>query len=85
MGKAKLLDVDAQLNKLAGVSRDALGMDEVKAILALSIDQLMPELRAAWQKLGVFEGDFSAEAAARPFLKTRTPRPRLPSWNSTIS
>ena len=64
LGKAKLLDVDAQLNKLTGVSRDTLGMDEVKAVLALSIDQLTPELCAAWQKLGVFEGDFSAEAAA---------------------
>ena len=64
LGKATLLDVDDQLDKLAEVGRDALGMDEVKAVLALSIDQLTPELRAAWQKLGVFEGDFSTEAAA---------------------
>ncbi|MEM9627947.1 MAG: tetratricopeptide repeat protein [Pseudomonadota bacterium] len=64
LGKAKLLDADAQLAKLADVGRDALGMDEVKAVLALSIDQLTPELRAAWQKLGVFEGDFSVAAAA---------------------
>lgn len=64
LGKAKLLDVEVQLAKLAEVSRDALGMDEVKAVLALSTDQLTPELRATWQKLGVFEGEFSTAAAA---------------------
>lgn len=64
LGKAPLLNVETQLQKLAQVGRDALGMDEVKAVLAQSLDQLTPELRAAWQKLGVFEGDFSAAAAA---------------------
>ncbi len=64
LGKAPLLDVDTQLMKLSAVGRDALGMEEVKAILSQSLDQLTPELRTAWQKLGVFEGDFSAAAAA---------------------
>jgi len=64
LGKATLLDVEAQLRKLAQVRRDALGMDQVKVILGQSVDQLTPELRVAWQKLGVFEGDFSLDAGS---------------------
>ena len=64
LGKAQILDVDDQLKKLASVTRNALNMEEVKAVLGLSLDQLTPECRSAWQRLGVFEGDFSTNAAA---------------------
>ena len=63
LGTARVLDVDAQIEKLGNPEKAALNMDQVKAVLRLSLDLLEPAERAAWSRLGVFEGDFDAEAA----------------------
>ena len=64
LGKAPILDIDRQLEKLASATRDALGIRQAKAVLQLSLNQLPTELRAAWLRLSAFEGDFDVEAAA---------------------
>jgi len=38
-------------------------MDKVKAAIQCSLDLLQEETRQRWQQLGVFEGDFSTDAA----------------------
>ncbi|MGI9418981.1 MAG: alpha/beta fold hydrolase [Geminicoccaceae bacterium] len=63
LAAARSLNVDQQLEKLGNPERSALDMDQVKAVLLLSLDLLEPEERAAWKRLGVFEGDFDADAA----------------------
>ena len=67
LGKKPVLNADAELDKLADESRDALGMDQVKAQLLISIrllEQEESDLVLAWQRLSVFEGDFDLKAAA---------------------
>ncbi|MEM8949142.1 MAG: tetratricopeptide repeat protein [Pseudomonadota bacterium] len=63
LNDARSLNVEAQIEKLGSLEKTALNMDEVKAVLRLSLDLLEPAERAAWCRLGVFEGDFDAEAA----------------------
>lgn len=63
LGAARSLDADTQIEKLGSPEKTALNMDDVKAVLRLSLDLLEPEERAAWRNLGVFEGDFDAAAA----------------------
>ena len=63
LGAARSLSVDEQLEKLGNPEKTALKMAEVKAVLRLSLDLLAPDVLAAWTCLGVFEGDFDAEAA----------------------
>ena len=67
LGKRPVLNADAELDKLADETRDALGMEQVKAQIHVSIRLLekeQPNLALAWQRLSVFEGDFDLKAAA---------------------
>ena len=63
LGTARVLNVDEQIEKLGNPEKTVLNMEQVKAVLRLSLDLLEPEERTAWGCLGVFEGDFDAEAA----------------------
>jgi hypothetical protein len=64
LGKGLALEVEAQLDKIGEPGRDGLGMEEVKDRLKWSLDLLEPALWQKWQQLGVFEGDFAADAVA---------------------
>ena len=62
LGAARSLGVDEQLEKLGNPEKAALDMDQVKAVLRLSLDLLEQNERAAWNRLAVFESDFDKAA-----------------------
>lgn len=64
LSKSRGAEVAGYLNKLGDRTKPLAALDKAKAVVALSLEELDAETRAHWAALGVFEGEFSPEAAA---------------------
>jgi tetratricopeptide (TPR) repeat protein len=64
LAKSRGAEVASYLKKLGERTMPLGALDKVKAVLALSVGVLDPDIRARWPALGVFEGGFDAKAAA---------------------